>query len=73
MGCGPSRPSGAEGGGRGGKKSGGRKKAGSGQTGGVLGGSHELQNYDPIRYESDQAAIRARLVTHVHFVAQTIL
>jgi hypothetical protein len=65
MGCGPSKPSRPkeEAGGRSGKRSGG------GQAGGVL----ELQGYEPVRYESDETAIRAQIVTQVHFVAQTVL
>ncbi|CZR55246.1 uncharacterized protein PAC_05133 [Phialocephala subalpina] len=77
MGCGPSKPSKSKkgGGGGGGKKSGGGKKAGGGQAGGVLGESQELQNYDPIRYENNEAVVRDphRIVTQVHFVAQTVL
>ncbi|KAF8863055.1 hypothetical protein BDZ45DRAFT_670672 [Acephala macrosclerotiorum] len=77
MGCGPSSPSKSKKRGEGGrgKKSGGGKKTEGGQASGVLGESRELQNYDPVRYEYGEADVRDphRIVTHVHFVAQTIL
>ena len=38
-------------------------------------GSHQLQRYDPVRYASDHRVIRNpnRMVTHIHFIAQTVL
>jgi hypothetical protein len=77
MGCGPSKPNRSKerGGGGVGKKTGGGKKAVGAQAGGVLGESQELQTYEPIIYENNEAFIRDphRLVTQVHFVAQSIL
>src|ERR1700761_7959690 len=39
------------------------------------GGSHQLQQYNPVRYASDRDHIRDpnRIVTRIHFIAQTVL
>ncbi|KAH7419698.1 hypothetical protein BKA64DRAFT_651429 [Cadophora sp. MPI-SDFR-AT-0126] len=43
--------------------------------GGVVSPAHALQDYNPVRYHPDQREIRdpRRIVSHVHFVAQTVL